>query len=133
MKQYNFLTEVPSKSNPNRHYTIKVDESGMFSCNCPSWIFNTRRNRTCKHIDSLRTDGMTLDGKGKIIVAVEHIVTRQRNTLVKSKSAKQKIPIMCKNYPEQCDTCSMRFLCWTQREAEFDVDTLRKAGLYKDR
>lgn len=126
------MAEVPSKSNPNKHYTIKVDESGLFSCNCPSWIFNTRRNRTCKHIDALRTEGMTLDGKGKIIIAVE-------TTLGKKiygnwqKYSERRIPIMCKNYPEQCDTCNMRFLCWTQREAELDINQLREAGIYKDR
>jgi len=125
-KQYNFLAEVPSKSNPNKHYTIKVDESGLFSCNCPSWIFNTRRNRTCKHIDSIRTDGVTMDGVGRIITAVES----EKHYGVRGG---QKIPIMCKNYPEQCDDCKMRFICWTSREAEFDVDTLRKAGIYKDR
>lgn len=123
MKQYNFLAEVPSKSNPNKHYTIKVDESGLFSCNCPSWIFNTRRNRTCKHIDSIRTDGVTMNGVGRIITAVENYNSRSG----------RKIPIICKNYPKQCDECKMRFICWTSREAEFDVDTLRKAGIYKDR
>lgn len=124
MKKYNFLSEVPSKSNPNKHYTIKVDESGLFSCSCPSWIFNTRRNRTCKHIDSIRTDGVTMDGIGRIITAVE------RRYGVRGG---HKIPILCKNYPEQCDDCKMRFVCWTNREAEFDINTLREAGIYKDR
>ena len=129
MKQYNFMAEVPSKSNPNKHYTIKVDESGLFSCNCPSWIFNQRGNRTCKHIDSLRTDGITMDGVGRIITAVEN----GNGTPTIRRNQGQKIPILCKNYPEQCDTCNMRFLCWTQREAEFDVEQLREAGIYKDR
>ena len=125
MKEYNFLTEVPSKSNPNKHYTIKVDESGLFSCNCPSWIFNQRGNRTCKHIDALRgEDNSTLDGVGRIITAVDNGRPTNRG---------RKIPVMCKNYPEQCDACKMRFLCWTTREAEFDVNQLREAGIYKDR
>lgn len=128
MKQYNFLAEVPSSSG-KRTYTIKVDESGMFSCNCPSWIFNTRRNRTCKHIDALRVDGITMNGQGRLITAVEE-------TGIQTKSGRMvggKIPILCKNYPDQCDACNMRFICWTQREAEFDVNTLREAGIYKDR
>jgi len=129
MKQYNFMAEVPSKSNPNKHYTIKVDESGLFSCSCPSWIFNTRRNRTCKHIDALRTDGMTLDGVGRVITAVEDEALHKFGRV----SRGQKIPILCKNYPDQCDACKMRFICWTQREAEFDVNQLREAGIYKDR
>ncbi len=138
MTQYNFIAEVPS-SNGRRNYTIKVDGSGLFSCNCPSWIFNQRGNRTCKHIDALRTDGMTLDGKGKIITAVETTVSKVRGSGSGSTFTgtgwknKQKIRIMCKNYPEQCDGCTMRFLCWTQREAELDINQLREAGIYKDR
>lgn len=125
MKQYNFLAEVPSSSG-KKTYTIKVDEGGMFSCNCPSWIFNTRRNRTCKHIDALRTDGITINGQGRLITAVDNgDQAHWRHG--------QRIPILCKNYPDQCDTCDMRFVCWTQREAEFDVNQLRKAGIYKDR
>jgi hypothetical protein len=27
----------------------------------------------------------------------------------------------------------MRFVCWTQREAEFNLNQLRQAGVYKDR
>jgi hypothetical protein len=27
----------------------------------------------------------------------------------------------------------MRFVCWTQREAEFNLSQLRQAGVYKDR
>ena len=127
MKQYNFMAEVPSKSNPSKHYTIKVDENGLFSCNCPSWIFNTRRNRTCKHIDALRGEGITMNGTGRIITAVDE---GQSYGHVRGE---QKIPIMCKNYPKQCDACKMRFICWTQREAEFDVNQLREAGIYKDR
>jgi len=132
MKQYNFMTEVPSKSNPNKHYTIKVDESGLFSCSCPSWIFNTRRNRTCKHIDALRTDGLTLNGVGRIITAVEHSPSSKSNGQYNKRQG-QKIPILCKNYPEQCDGCKMRFVCWTTREAELDINQLREAGIYKDR
>ncbi len=127
MTQYNFIAEVPSSSG-RKNYTIKVDGSGLFSCNCPSWIFNQRGNRTCKHIDALRTDGMTLDGKGKIITAVQTTPSKVRGW-----KSEQKIRIMCKNYPDQCDACTMRFLCWTQREAELDINQLREAGIYKDR
>ncbi len=118
MKSYNFIAEVPSKSNPNKRYTIKVDAAGLFSCNCPSWIFNQRGNRTCKHVDALRIDGITMNGQGRLITAVDK---------------GGKIPILCKNYPDQCDTCKMRFLCWTSREAEFDADTLRDMGVLNGR
>jgi len=118
---YNFFAEVPS-SNGRRTYTIKVDSKGLFSCNCPSWIFNQRGNRTCKHIDALRRDGLTVDGVGRLITGVDT-----------KNSYNSKIPILCKNYPEQCDTCNMRFVCWTQREAEIDVEQLREAGIYRNR
>jgi hypothetical protein len=109
MKEYNFICNVPSKSNPRKTYTIKVDENGLFSCNCPSWIFNQRGNRTCKHIDALRLDGLTLDGKGRLITIID-----------KDKYGwETKVPKLCVNYPEQCNTCKMRFICWSQREAEF--------------
>lgn len=121
MKRYNFFAEVPSSSG-NKTYTIKVDENGLFSCNCPSWIFNTRRNRTCKHIDALRSQGLTVDGQGRLITGVDG-----------DRRWGQKVPILCKNYPDQCDMCKMRFVCWTNREAEFDLNQLREAGVYKDR
>lgn len=117
MKQYNFFAEVPSSSG-KRNYVIKVDENGLFSCNCPSWIFNHRGNRTCKHIDALRRQGLTVDGAGRLIFG---------------RDGGQAVPVLCKNYPEQCDTCNMRFICWTNRTAEFDLEKLREAGIYKDR
>jgi hypothetical protein len=120
-KTYNFFAEVPS-SNGRRTYKIKVDEKGLFSCNCPSWIFNQRGNRTCKHIDALRREGLTVDGVGRLITGVDG-----------SKEWGNKVPILCKNYPTQCDACNMRFICWTNREAEFDLNQLRQAGIYKDR
>jgi len=120
-KVYNFFAEVPSSSG-NKTYTIKVDENGLFSCSCPSWIYNQRGNRTCKHIDALRNQGLTIDGQGRIIVGVDS-----------TNGWKQKVPILCKNYPDQCDTCKMRFVCWTNREAEFDLNQLREAGVYRDR
>jgi len=116
---YNFIAQIPS-SNGKRNYTIKVDDKGLFSCNCPSWIFNQRGNRTCKHIDRLRNQGLLVDGGGRLIIG-------------KDSGGGAKIPILCQNYPDQCDGCSMRFLCWTQREAEFDLADLKEAGRYRER
>ena len=115
MKQYNFILKVLS-SNRRKEYTIKVDENGLFSCSCPSWIFNQRGNRTCKHIDSLR-ENINLDKQGRLIVGVDSIGN--------------KIPMLCQNYPNDCKECEMRFICWTTRGAEFDLDNLRESGIYK--
>ena len=120
-KSYNFFAAVPSSSG-RKNYTVKVDERGLFSCSCPSWIFNQRGNRTCKHIDALRSDGLTVDGTGRLIIGIDE-----------NRSWGKKVPILCKNYPNQCDGCDMRFVCWTNREAEFDLSTLRKAGVYPNR
>ena len=34
-------------------YQIKIHEAHRLSCNCPSWIYNQRGNRTCKHTDQV--------------------------------------------------------------------------------
>jgi len=122
MKKYNFFCEVPSQSNPNKTYKIKVDEKGMFSCSCPSWIFNQRGNRTCKHIDKLRGDGLHLDGKGQLIEG------KMLTIVDKEYGWYNKAPLLCQNYPEQCNDCKMRFICWSQREAEFSREQLKEAG-----
>jgi len=115
MVKYNFVAQVPSSSG-SKVYTIKCKEDGLFSCSCPAWIFNVRRNRTCKHIDSLRKDGLSIDGQGRLLTAVSRYG--------------HKIKFLCKTYPA-CEDCSMRFDCWTSEEAEFPKDTLIEKGLYK--
>jgi hypothetical protein len=118
MKEYNFICEVRSHSNPNKFYTIKVDGNGLFSCNCPSWIFNQRGNRTCKHIDELRRRGLTLDGVGRLIIIEATDMGGWQSDVMH----------LCKNYPEQCDSCKMRFICWTQREAKFTAEQAESVG-----
>ena len=98
---YKFMCEVSSDSNPTKCYQIKMKDDGQLTCNCPSWIFNVRRNRTCKHIDRLRAAGFQVDGVGKILISVT--------------SWGYKSPIVCKTYPK-CVDCGIRFACYTSRE-----------------
>lgn len=97
MKEYGFLRTVRSHSNPNKFYTIKMDEEGFLSCNCPSWIFNQRRDRTCKHIDEVR---------GIVSVDAKGFVGKTETGL----------PKVCYNYPDKCDGCFFRFKCYTSRD-----------------
>lgn len=115
MTRYNFVTEVKSKSNPDKEYTIKMRGDGLLTCNCPSWIYNQRGNRTCKHIDEIMRAGFTADRQGKFITGTTYWGG--------------KVPVFCKNYPEQCESCSLRFLCYTERKPEFTLDELDKAGV----
>ena len=117
MRRYNFVYEVQSSSNPEKKYTIKMRDDGMLTCNCPSWIFNTRRNRTCKHVDVIKRAGFTADEKGKFIVTQGHWG--------------DKAPVFCKNYPQQCDECKLRFFCYTEHNPEFTEDELEDAGVIK--
>lgn len=94
-KEYFFMYTVPSHTNPDKKYTVKMDERGFLSCNCPSWIFNHRKDRTCKHIDDIR---------GKVDVDMKGLVGRHNG-----------LPLVCYNYPTKCDNCDFRFKCFTSR------------------
>ncbi|MDP2662041.1 MAG: hypothetical protein Q8R28_15055 [Dehalococcoidia bacterium] len=49
-KTYAEVATYPSKSSKNgKVYTVKVDEAGVLSCDCPAWVFNTHGDRTCYH------------------------------------------------------------------------------------
>ena len=115
MERYNFVAEVQSKSNRSKSYTIKMREDGLLTCNCPSWIFNQRGNRTCKHVDEIISRGFSADQRGKYIVG-----TGQWG---------EKVPVFCKNYPNNCEPCSLRFLCYTEKNPEFSREQLNKAGI----
>jgi len=46
--------EFRSESNPDKWYQVKYQKYNggyRLSCNCPIWVFNRRKNRTCKHTD----------------------------------------------------------------------------------
>lgn len=115
MKYYNFVTKVQSKSNPDKVYTVKLRNDGLLTCNCPAWIYNIRRDRTCKHVDEVKKAGFTADEKGRFIIG-----TTQWGG---------KVPVFCTAYPDKCDTCHLRFLCYTERSPEFTTDQLHEAGI----
>lgn len=53
-KEYRLVGTFPSTSDPNKTYTVKVDlETKEYTCDCKGWIFNARKDRTCKHTDLL--------------------------------------------------------------------------------
>ena len=51
---YRTVATFPSKTTPGKVYTVKVDERGGLSCNCPRWIFARDGMRTCPHIQALK-------------------------------------------------------------------------------
>lgn len=58
MKHYRTLAFYPS-SKGDKHYTVKIDEEGNLSCDCPGWIYSYHRNggvRTCKHVIAAREE-----------------------------------------------------------------------------
>lgn len=56
-KNYTPVATYPSSSNPNKTYTVSVDEEGNLSCNCPAWTFKRGDVRTCKHVEDYQRDG----------------------------------------------------------------------------
>jgi len=38
----------------DREYTVKLNlQSGRLTCDCPIWIYNVQRNRSCPHTDKV--------------------------------------------------------------------------------
>lgn len=52
-QSYTTVATFESKSKSERVYTVKVDEAGCLSCDCPSWTFNHYGDRTCYHTKSV--------------------------------------------------------------------------------
>jgi hypothetical protein len=122
MTDYNFVCEVASESNPQKKYSVKMREDGLLTCNCPAWIYNHRRNRTCKHIDKIRDAGFTSDSTGKFIS-------------VKTEAWNKSL-LFCKKYPDGCSTCKLRYTCFLEKDPTFqrseveDAGVLKKSGLW---
>lgn len=96
VKEYSFLYKVRSQSNYDRFYNIKMDEKGFLSCSCPSWVYNQRKDRTCKHIDTIR---------GRVDIDIKGLV-----------GISEGLPKVCYNYPSMCEECGFRFKCYTSRD-----------------
>lgn len=47
---------VPSTTDPNKKYTVKWDSKLRLTCDCKSWVFNQRGDRTCKHTDKINRE-----------------------------------------------------------------------------
>ena len=114
--KYNFVTKVKSHSS-NREYEVKLRDDGMLTCNCPSWIFKTRGMRTCKHVEEVIRAGFKADHQGKFIDGVGNWGG--------------KVMICCNNYPDKCDACNLRWVCYTEKRPEFNIQDLKNAGVVK--
>jgi hypothetical protein len=59
MKQYKAIAQISSFSEPAKKYAIKQDMESHITCNCPSWVFNSRHQdpRACKHTDVVEQAG----------------------------------------------------------------------------
>lgn len=49
------IATVPSKSDPEKTYEIRMGKDGNMYCSCPAWKYQKKspKDRTCKHIDAL--------------------------------------------------------------------------------
>jgi len=53
MNKFRTAATIHSFTDPEKKYKLKVTSDGKLTCNCPSWIFNQRGDRTCKHTDAV--------------------------------------------------------------------------------
>lgn len=93
-RNYTYITTIIGST--GKEYDISMRDDGLLTCPCPSWVFNQRKDRTCKHIDQLRTRAM-IDKIGMIGKVGE-------------------LPKICNQYPEKCDGCKIRFQCHTSSD-----------------
>lgn len=105
MKDYNYVATFPSKSNPDKKYTVKMDEDGNLTCDCPVWIYNHNGDRTCCHTVMAQKNGGIKTGK---------LITIQSNNYYGHTE-----PLICHNYPDNCDDCGNRFKCFTEENPIF--------------
>ena len=55
-KVYRTIATFDSKSKPGKVYTVKVDEAGNLSCDCPKWIFSKGGIRDCYHVRVVKSE-----------------------------------------------------------------------------
>ena len=65
MKNYITKAFIRSFSKQDKQYTIKRDAEGIYSCNCPAWIFKHEEDeqgrRICKHLRAILEHEDTID------------------------------------------------------------------------
>jgi hypothetical protein len=49
-KVYEVLVNVPSSSNPDKLYEIRLGSDSKIYCTCPAWRFSKAREKGCKHV-----------------------------------------------------------------------------------
>ena len=76
-KDYTVVATFPSSSS-GKEYTVKRDEDGNLSCDCPAWVFKKTGTRTCKHLK--------LVAQGEGIVAKIAVEVKERETEAKGGS-----------------------------------------------
>ena len=56
-KTYRTIATFRSKSHSDKVYTVKVDEVGRLSCNCPQWVYHPVKGvRDCYHVRVAKTE-----------------------------------------------------------------------------
>ena len=56
MKHYQTLA-IYKSSKGDKYYTVKIDQDGGLSCNCPVWIYHpVNGHRGCKHLALAREE-----------------------------------------------------------------------------
>ena len=76
-KDYTVVGRFPSSSS-DKEYTVKRDEEGNLSCDCPAWVFKKQGSRTCKHLKLVE--------RGEGIVAKIAVEVKERETEAKGGS-----------------------------------------------
>jgi len=76
-KVYTVVARFPSSSS-DKEYTVKRDEEGNLSCDCPAWVFKKQGARSCKHLKLVE--------KGEGIVAKIAVEVKERETEAKGGS-----------------------------------------------
>jgi len=83
-KVYRTVATFHSKSKLGTYYTVKMDEKGILSCNCPTWVFKRWGIRDCPHIRIVRTE---------VLPNAHYIIDKLgRRRLIRRKKKKNPIP-----------------------------------------
>jgi predicted nucleic acid-binding Zn finger protein len=79
-KQYQVVAQYP-KSKGDGYWTVKVDEEGNLSCDCPSWLYGIKRTgaRGCKHTEQAEAEMALASSPDREETKVE-VVNREYRT-----------------------------------------------------